>query len=301
MTALPNLAERLATLRNRHRSVAAQMLGVGLFVSLYVHLAGPAFYELATSADVSLFAPTRDRASIELTLSLPSRASEASAQAALVRLELKRDVIREAEKLVEDDDLPKFEEIAATSIELTRSEASSHPSMLSPTELETILPASEPPSAERPAPRSLERLPVEAAPLSAEQVAEAYSPARAATADSPSQMASQVRLGAETEALPELVQNPPPTYPPDALQQGIEGRTIVRAKVGRTGNVLTTAIAESSGSKLLDDAAEAAVRRWTFRPATRFGLAVEREVGVPVIFSIEETLAAERDATGSAD
>jgi protein TonB len=302
MTALPNLPDRVATLRNRHRGVAAQMLGAGLFVSLYVHIAGPALYGLATSADVGLFAPTRNRASVELTLSLPSRASQASAEAALVRLESKRDVIREAEKLVDGDDLPKLDEIAATPTRINRLENSpSNASAFGPAEIEGDLLATEPSSAERPVLRPLDRRRAETAPLSAELVAESYSPARAATVDSPSQIASQVRLGAEAEALPELIQNPPPIYPPDALRQGIEGRTIVRARIGRTGSVLSTAIAESSGAKLLDDAAEAAVRRWTFRPATRFGLTVEMEVGVPVTFSIEETLAAERDPAPSVE
>jgi protein TonB len=91
--------------------------------------------------------------------------------------------------------------------------------------------------------------------------------------------------------------NQPPAYPADALKQGLEGTTIVAATISRTGTVLETSIAESSGSPLLDRAAEQAVRSWTFRPALRYGLAVERTVGVPVVFSIREALAADPGRT----
>jgi protein TonB len=164
-----------------------------------------------------------------------------------------------------------------------------------------LAPPGEAPSATQPAVRPLARRQDSTAPRAAERVADAYRTARSHAVDSPSQIASEVRLGAEAEALPQLVRNPPPVYPIPALEQGLEGRTVVRAKVSRTGTVLTTAIAQSSGSALLDAAAEEAVRRWTFQPALRFGLAVEMEVGVPVVFSIREALQEARDAAESAD
>lgn len=63
--------------------------------------------------------------------------------------------------------------------------------------------------------------------------------------------------------------NPPPQYPPLALQRRIEGTVGLRILVtpqGRAGQVQVT---RSSGSSLLDNAAVNAVRNWKFKPARR--------------------------------
>lgn len=303
MTALPNISEQARTLLRGRRRIALEMLGVGVFVSAYVHVAaGPALYGVATSESVGLFAPTQNRASIELTMSLASRASEASAEAA-VRLEKAPDALLEADIAEKARDALAEDPLAAAPADLRHDDIDASRMAVSTSRIErpTDTPELVAPEVDRPAPRPLDRRAETTAPLTAELVAETYSPPRAATVDSPAQLASAVRLGAESENLPELVRNQPPVYPPKALAQGIEGTTIVAAKIGRTGDVLETSIAESSGSPLLDQAAEQAVRTWAFRPALRFGLAVEMKVGVPVVFSIEEALAAERDAATSAD
>lgn len=284
-----------------HRRFALEVLGVGIFVSAYVHAAAaPILYYVATNESVRLLAPPRDRASIELTLAFASKASEPSAEVVVRPQRLSESLLRE-ESDSEEDAARSFDLLTAapTNVNRTISAPPAYESLRR--ENANATPEGESFSAKQFAPRPLARRKDSTAPRAAERVADAYSTARSQTVDSPSQIASEIRLGAEAETLPQLVRNPPPVYPPQALERGIEGRTIVRARVSRTGAVLATNIVRSSGSALLDAAAEAAVRRWTFQPAQRFGLAVEMEVGVPVVFSIKEALQEPRDAAEAAD
>lgn len=282
-----------------HRRFALEVLGVGIFVSAYLHAAAaPVLYYVATSEAVRLFAPPRDRASIELTLAFASKASEPSAEV-VVRPQRLESLLRE-ESESEEDAARSFDLLTAAPTNVNRTITAPSALVSKRKEEFTAAPEGETPSAKQIAPRPLARRKDSTAPRAAERVADASSTARSQTVDSPSQVASEIRLGAEAETLPQLIRNPPPVYPPQALEQGTEGRTVVRAKVSRTGAVLETDIVQSSGSALLDAAAEEAVRRWTFQPAQRFGLTVEMEVGVPVVFSIKEALRDQSDAAESA-
>ena len=55
-------------------------------------------------------------------------------------------------------------------------------------------------------------------------------------------------------------------YPPLARRQGWEGRVSVEATVGTDGHAVSVRIAESSGHRVLDAAAEDAVRSHAFPP-----------------------------------
>ncbi len=57
-----------------------------------------------------------------------------------------------------------------------------------------------------------------------------------------------------------------PTYPDIAREQGASGTAIVLATVGPTGNVISVAIDQSTGNKLLDAAAMSAARASRFAP-----------------------------------
>ena len=57
-----------------------------------------------------------------------------------------------------------------------------------------------------------------------------------------------------------------PAYPDMAREQGASGTAIVLATVGPTGNVLSVAIDQSTGNKLLDGAALSAARESRFEP-----------------------------------
>jgi protein TonB len=78
----------------------------------------------------------------------------------------------------------------------------------------------------------------------------------------------------------------PPAYPPRAVEFGLTGTVLVRARVSPDGSTEETRIWRSSGHPLLDAAATAAVRRWAFEPASVDGRRVEAWVEVPVHFRL---------------
>ena len=68
--------------------------------------------------------------------------------------------------------------------------------------------------------------------------------------------------------------NRPPVYPDEAAKQGEQGTVLVVVHVGPSGLADGVAIERSSGYASLDQAAENAVRKWTFVPAMKDGLPV---------------------------
>jgi protein TonB len=78
----------------------------------------------------------------------------------------------------------------------------------------------------------------------------------------------------------------PPAYPPRAVEFGLTGTVLVRARVAPDGATEETRVWRSSGHALLDAAAVAAVRRWAFEPASVDGRRVEAWVEVPVHFRL---------------
>ena len=82
--------------------------------------------------------------------------------------------------------------------------------------------------------------------------------------------------------------NPLPRYPTVARRRGIEGTVTLEVRVDGAGLPERVAIARSSGSTLLDEAALEAVRRWRFRPALRSGEPVAGIVTVPITFRLLE-------------
>jgi protein TonB len=97
--------------------------------------------------------------------------------------------------------------------------------------------------------------------------------------------ASQASQGAESQS-PELVFNPAPQYPADALAARLTGRVLVRVVLAADGSVAEASVHRSSGSVLLDEAAVDAVRMWRFAPSER-GTA-PRRLAVPINFVIQE-------------
>jgi protein TonB len=78
----------------------------------------------------------------------------------------------------------------------------------------------------------------------------------------------------------------PPAYPPRAMEFGLTGTVLVRARIRPDGGTEETRIWRSSGHALLDAAAIAAVRRWDFEPGSVDGRRVEAWVEVPVHFRL---------------
>jgi len=81
---------------------------------------------------------------------------------------------------------------------------------------------------------------------------------------------------------------PAPAYPRRALQQRLTGTVLLQVLVDIDGKPLEVTVAQSSGHRELDEAARAQVlKRWSFQPATKDGLAVQAIGMVPVQFALK--------------
>lgn len=89
-------------------------------------------------------------------------------------------------------------------------------------------------------------------------------------------------------ARPDHAHCPPPAYPSTARRLGLGGTVLLRVLVSDGGHVEEIRLANSSGHSLLDEAAQAAVRRWRFIPARRGGMALAAWVEVPVEFDLRQ-------------
>ena len=88
------------------------------------------------------------------------------------------------------------------------------------------------------------------------------------------------------ETAPERIANrsPQPEYPATALRRGEGGDVLLRVNVGADGIPGEIDFVRRSNSRELDRAAQDAVRRWHFAPATRNGKPVPAVVEVPIEF-----------------
>jgi protein TonB len=78
-----------------------------------------------------------------------------------------------------------------------------------------------------------------------------------------------------------------PIYPRRSLELGQEGIVTLHAKIHPNGLPQSLKIAKSSGYRLLDMAALAAVKKWEFEPTNVNGSAISSWVRVPVRFVIQ--------------
>lgn len=78
----------------------------------------------------------------------------------------------------------------------------------------------------------------------------------------------------------------PPTYPRRAFELGQQGTVILHARVMPDGKPSELKVVESSGHRLLDNSAIAAVRTWEFEPVNVNGRVAMSWVEVPVRFVI---------------
>ncbi|MCZ6765273.1 MAG: energy transducer TonB [Alphaproteobacteria bacterium] len=104
----------------------------------------------------------------------------------------------------------------------------------------------------------------------------------------------QEGLGDHQIAQPQYVgpgfSNSAPRYPFSARRRGQEGQVVLRVLVGLNGRSTTVSVYQSSGHRLLDQAAVDAVETWRFRPARDlYGNAVSGYVDVPVLFRLTES------------
>jgi TonB family protein len=95
------------------------------------------------------------------------------------------------------------------------------------------------------------------------------------------------RGGAYGEMPSALASNPTPSYPPDALAHGVEGRVLLRVWIRDDGTVQDVKVHRSSGDKSLDESALLTVReKWQFTPAQENGISVPCEALLPIRFML---------------
>jgi len=83
------------------------------------------------------------------------------------------------------------------------------------------------------------------------------------------------------------LKNPRPEYPGLARRQGWEGTTLLRVQVGANGRAVSIQVQRSSGRDTLDQAAQQAVAKWSFVPATQGNNPVPGWVTVPIVFRLQ--------------
>jgi protein TonB len=91
----------------------------------------------------------------------------------------------------------------------------------------------------------------------------------------------QAKVGADFARKPGL------EYPRLAKREEWEGTVVLRAQVLPNGHVGSVSVQKSSGHSVLDDAALAAAKTWSFVPATQGGQPVAGTVTFPVQFKLQ--------------
>jgi protein TonB len=81
--------------------------------------------------------------------------------------------------------------------------------------------------------------------------------------------------------------NPAPEYPALAMRRNWEGTVLLRVHVLASGKPGEVQLQKSSGHEQLDDAALAAVKRWSFAPAKQGNNPIDGWVSVPIDFKIQ--------------
>lgn len=94
----------------------------------------------------------------------------------------------------------------------------------------------------------------------------------------------EVLMGATLQ----VINNPPPSYPGEAVRNGLTGTVMLEILVGVDGKPLEVSVVRSSGHRVLDQAARRVVlSRWTFQPALENGQPVQARGRVPIEFTLD--------------
>jgi protein TonB len=96
--------------------------------------------------------------------------------------------------------------------------------------------------------------------------------------------------GPATSVFVQLVPDvsPAPPYPRPAMERRVEGKVVLRIHVDASGRPIEVSVENSSGSKLLDEAAMKFVKaRWHFVPAQQDGRATEAWALLPIDYVLQ--------------
>ncbi|SDD61233.1 energy transducer TonB [Aquimonas voraii] len=78
----------------------------------------------------------------------------------------------------------------------------------------------------------------------------------------------------------------PPNYPAEAARRGTEGFVEVEIVIGADGKVSSVNVLKAQPARVFEREALAAVRRWTFNPATEGGNPVESRMRRTIEFKL---------------
>ena len=90
---------------------------------------------------------------------------------------------------------------------------------------------------------------------------------------------------------PAVVHDPPAEYPKELIASGKHADVILIITIDKEGRV-ADAVVDQSGGDLFDRAANEAVMKWSFTPASRNGVAVSARIKVPFHFAAPEPVVA---------
>lgn len=94
-----------------------------------------------------------------------------------------------------------------------------------------------------------------------------------------------------TETPPQIAEyfnNPKPIYPLAAKRRGMQGQVLLEVTVNTLGIASKVIVKQSSGFKILDNAAVKAVASWKFVPAMSNSIPMESIVEVPIRFELAQ-------------
>lgn len=98
---------------------------------------------------------------------------------------------------------------------------------------------------------------------------------------------SRVQQATVLQAQPLYHLNPPPEYPTIARRRRYQGTVRLDVLVLANGRVGDVRVEQSSGYRVLDNAALRTVRKWSFEPGTRGEKTVAMRVQIPVRFELK--------------
>jgi periplasmic protein TonB len=146
-------------------------------------------------------------------------------------------------------------------------------------------PAPKPVAPVAPAPAPRESVPTNTTPAPDNSTS---SKAETTPAPAPAPVRSEPPPPVETQAVGKMgyQNNPAPVYPDAALERELEGTVWLRVRVLANGRAASVEVQQTSGWRVLDDAALRTVRNWLFVPASRGGTNVDGWASVPIVFKL---------------